>query len=155
MAGDKAGSSARTPARPAPKKAASVSSSTKQRSIVSFFQKSSPATATTSSPAAREKVSPDPQRSSCLQETTKANSLPKPKLKPSAKLSTPVPSSDALEPPSSPGNENASASKPATSPTTMTSELRASHLSTPKLADDKSPSRKVRSVTSSTNPPAA
>ncbi|POR38266.1 DNA mismatch repair protein msh6 [Tolypocladium paradoxum] len=144
MAGDKASSSARTPARPAPKKAASVSSSSKQRSIVSFFQKSSPAA--TPSPAPREKVSPDPHRSSCLQETTKANSLPKPK--PSAKPATPVPSSDAFEPPSSQGNENDSASKPTTSPTTMTSELRASHLSMPKLADDKSPSRKAKKVVS-------
>ncbi|RDA91873.1 hypothetical protein CP533_0360 [Ophiocordyceps camponoti-saundersi (nom. inval.)] len=81
--------SARTPARPPPKLSASASSS-KQRSIASFFQQSSP--------APRPKVSPAPN-DACLQESTKANSLPKPKPEPSSKLSTPVPSSDAIEPP--------------------------------------------------------
>ncbi|RDA83381.1 hypothetical protein CP532_4721 [Ophiocordyceps camponoti-leonardi (nom. inval.)] len=81
--------SARTPARPPPKLSSSASSS-KQRSIASFFQQSSP--------APRPKVSPAPH-DACLQESTKANSLPKPKPEPSSKLCTPVPSSDAIEPP--------------------------------------------------------
>lgn len=141
MAGEKAsGNAARTPARAAPK----ATPASKQRSIVSFFQKSSPATSTPTA-APSDKVSSGSQPS-CLQET-KANSLPKPK--PSAKLVTPVPSSDALEPPSSQENETVdSESRPTTlrsSPTTMTSGLRASHLSTPRGLDDKSPSRKVRS----------
>lgn len=96
MAGDGT-STARTPARVTP---SSVSSSAKQRSIMSFFQKSSPGTGANSSPTPREKVSPDPNPS-CLQET-KANFLPK--AKPARKLSTPVPSSDMLEPPSSQEN---------------------------------------------------
>ncbi|PHH85819.1 hypothetical protein CDD83_11136 [Cordyceps sp. RAO-2017] len=133
MAGDKSAASARTPSRPAPKPSAPASSSAKQRSIVSFFQKSSPGTAS-SPPASRDK----------------------PRPKPSAKLSTPVPSSDALEPPSSPGDENLDlASKPLPSPTattvtatTMTSELRASRLSTPKVVDHSSPTRKVKKVVS-------
>ncbi|KAL6876927.1 DNA repair protein [Trichoderma novae-zelandiae] len=97
MPGDKAAGAARTPAK-AVRPAAAAPSSTKQKSIMSFFQKSSPVSAPS---AAREKVSSDHQHSSPLKET-KANSLPKPK--PSTKLSTPVPSSDAPEPPSSQEN---------------------------------------------------
>ncbi|RFU76982.1 dna mismatch repair msh6 [Trichoderma arundinaceum] len=98
MPSDKAASAARTPAK-ATRPAAAAASSTKQKSIMSFFQKSSPIP---SSPAAREKVSSDNQYSSPLKET-KANSLPKTKA--SAKpLSTPVPSSDAPEPTSSQEN---------------------------------------------------
>lgn len=136
MAGDLgAASTARTPARTAPKPPAPASSASKQRSIVSFFQKS-PA------PSPREKVAPAPH---CLRETTRANSLPKPKPRPSAKLSTPVPSSDAVEAPSSPGDENrGSAPEPLPSPTTTApSELCSS---TPQAAGQPSPSRKVRSV---------
>ncbi|RCI13534.1 hypothetical protein L249_5545 [Ophiocordyceps polyrhachis-furcata BCC 54312] len=81
--------SASTPARPPPKLSSSASSS-RQRPITSFFQQSSP--------APRLKVSSAPH-DACLQESTKANSLPKPKPEPSSKLSTPVPSSDAIEPP--------------------------------------------------------
>ncbi|KAL6888030.1 muts domain V domain-containing protein [Trichoderma evansii] len=99
MAGDKAASAARTPAK-ATRPAAGGSSTTKQKSIMSFFQKSSPVA---SSPATREKTSSEMQWSSPLKETkAKANSLPKTKF--FAELSTPVPSSDALEPPSSQEN---------------------------------------------------
>ncbi|KAM0478090.1 hypothetical protein ACHAPX_005277 [Trichoderma viride] len=97
MPGDKAASAARTPAK-ATRPAAAASSATKQKSIMSFFQKSSPAP---SSPATREKASSDTLYSSPLQET-KANSLPKTKF--FAELSTPVPSSDAPEPTSSQEN---------------------------------------------------
>ncbi|PNP46094.1 hypothetical protein TGAMA5MH_02129 [Trichoderma gamsii] len=97
MPGDKAASAARTPAK-ATRPAAAASSATKQKSIMSFFQKSSPVS---SSPATREKVSSDILYSSPLQET-KANSLPKTKF--FAELSTPVPSSDAPEPTSSQEN---------------------------------------------------
>ncbi|KAL7939275.1 DNA repair protein [Trichoderma chlorosporum] len=97
MPSDKAASAARTPARPI-RPAAAAPSSTKQKSIMSFFQKSSPASA---SSAPREKVSSDNQHSSPLKET-KANSLPK--KKPSANFSTPVPSSNAPEPTSSQEN---------------------------------------------------
>lgn len=141
MAGD--GSMARTPARATSK----PTPSSKQRSIVSFFQKSSSATSSPAAASAPKKVSPDSQPM-CLQET-KANSLPK--LKPSAKLATPVPSSDMLEPPSSQENEvhDSAARPPATSrlsPTTMTSGLRASHLSSPRTVDHKSPTRKVNAA---------
>lgn len=99
MPGDKAASAARTPAK-ATRPAAGGSSTTKQKSIMSFFQKSSPVA---SSPATREKTSSEMQWSSPLKETkAKANSLPKTKF--FAELSTPVPSSDALEPPSSQEN---------------------------------------------------
>ncbi|EHK19322.1 uncharacterized protein TRIVIDRAFT_81241 [Trichoderma virens Gv29-8] len=98
MPSDKpAASAARTPAK-ATRPAAAAPSSTKQKSIMSFFQKSSPVSA---SSAAREKVSSANQHSSPLKET-KANSLPK--TKSSAKFSTPVPSSDAPEPASSQEN---------------------------------------------------
>ncbi|KAL7906037.1 DNA repair protein [Trichoderma velutinum] len=97
MPSDKAASAARTPAKPI-RPAAAASSSAKQKSIMSFFQKSSPVSA---SSAAREKVSSDNQHSSPLKET-KANSLPK--MKASAQFSTPVPSSDAPEPTSSQEN---------------------------------------------------
>ncbi|PHH61702.1 hypothetical protein CDD81_8047 [Ophiocordyceps australis] len=137
MAGSKASSSsARTPAK-------TPSSSSKQRSIASFFQKSCP--------AVNQSSSPDSGRSPCLQESTRANSLALPKLKsrpkPSDKLSTPAPSSDALEPLASQENSSqpGSASEaPATSPTTMTSQLRASHLVTPRVTDEESPCRKVK-----------
>jgi DNA mismatch repair protein MSH6 len=89
---------ARTPA----KGKAPAAGSTKQRSIASFFQKSSPA-APASSPLSKPDVTPNP--ASCLKETTKANTLPKPKLKVAPeKIVTPVPSSDVLEPPSSQEN---------------------------------------------------
>ncbi|KAG6009192.1 hypothetical protein E4U21_003045 [Claviceps maximensis] len=161
MAGEKAEpNAARTPARPAPKPAGPVSSSSKQRSIMSFFQKSSPGPA--SSPCSRDKVSPDTQRSSCLQETTKANSLPKPKpeskpkasSKPSVKLSTPVPSSDMIEPPSS--QENADPVSTVKKPTRNPSFSSATTKSTAKRTIDttsevlipSSPSRKAKKVVS-------
>lgn len=97
MPSDKAAGAARTPAKAA-RPAAAAPSTTKQKSIMSFFQKSSPVSAPA---AAREKVSSDHQHSSPLKET-KANSLPK--AKPSPKLSTPVPSSDAPGPSSSQEN---------------------------------------------------
>ncbi|PTB65839.1 DNA repair protein [Trichoderma citrinoviride] len=105
MPSDKAAGAARTPAKAA-RPAAAAASSTKQKSIMSFFQKSSPVSAPS---AAREKVSSDHQHSSPLKET-KANSLPKAKL-PSTKLSTPVPSSDAPEPPSSQENMESTAKR--------------------------------------------
>src|SRR5687767_9820430 len=107
MASEKAAAAAQTPARDTKGASnASGSASAKQRSIMSFFQKSSPGgpAAPASSPLAkvpsRTQASP-----SCLQETTKANSLPKTR-KPT-KMSTPVPSSDAVEPTSSQENHEA------------------------------------------------
>ncbi|KAI9149114.1 DNA mismatch repair protein msh6 [Paramyrothecium foliicola] len=118
MAADKA-SSARTPAK-ATKPSASASSSVKQRSIYSFFQKSSPAAAPASSPLS--KVSPDPSLSSCLKETTKANTMPKLKQS-SSKLDTPVPSSDMLEPPSSQENIGSTRIKKETKPSLATAAV--------------------------------
>ncbi|UPK93202.1 hypothetical protein LCI18_004137 [Fusarium solani-melongenae] len=98
---------AKTPSRAT--KPAAPSSSAKQRSIVSFFQKAPPSSpAPASSPLSKN--TPTNKQSLCLRETTKANSLPKPTPKStpktSTKLSTPVPSSDAIEPPSSQENES-------------------------------------------------
>ncbi|KAK5993017.1 DNA mismatch repair protein msh6 [Cladobotryum mycophilum] len=136
-AADKAASTARTPARltrPAP----SVSSTAKQISIMSFFQKSSPVA---KSPSVREEVSSDPKPSSLLKETTKANSVPKIKI--SAKLSTPVPSSDALEPPSS--QENLDATPKPTKETLPSSSVRGGNKSKRlSVMAGSSPTRKVR-----------
>ncbi|KAH7324336.1 muts domain V-domain-containing protein [Stachybotrys elegans] len=142
-AADKKSSNARTPAK-ATKPAASASSSAKQRSIYSFFQKSSPASASasastpavppSSSPLSK-KVSPATTRS-CLKETTKANTLPKPK--PSDKLKTPVPSSDAPEPPSS--QENMESTVETVRAVKKVSQLAA--------AQGSSPTRKVKKVVS-------
>ncbi|QUC19056.1 uncharacterized protein UV8b_03297 [Ustilaginoidea virens] len=150
MAGDRAHpSTARTPARPAAKPAGSATASAKQRSIMSFFQKSSPA-GPASSPTTRDKVTPDSQPS-CLKETTKANSLPK--SKPSVKLSTPVPSSDAIEPASSQENDD-----PATamrtrrgtllSPTAASSSNKLVKKAAPKAVAGSSPCRKAKKVVS-------
>ncbi|KAG6059312.1 hypothetical protein E4U17_006499 [Claviceps sp. LM77 group G4] len=138
---------ARTPVRPSAKPAGTVNSSSKQRSIMSFFQKSSPGPA--SSPTSRDnKVSPDPQRSSCLQETTKANSLPKSRAKPTSKplvkLSTPVPSSDVIESPSS--QENADPASTVRS--TARTNAKRTHDKKPSAVITSSPSRKAKKVVS-------
>ncbi|KFA63003.1 hypothetical protein S40285_08410 [Stachybotrys chlorohalonatus IBT 40285] len=131
--GDRSGS-ARTPAK-ASKPAAPASSNSKQRSIISFFQKSSPAAPAASSPLSKSQVSPDP--SSCLKESTKANALPKPKMKVKVeKLATPVPSSDVLEPPSSQENMDSVARRPS-KPALVHSSVAGS-----------SPTRKVKKVVS-------
>jgi DNA mismatch repair protein MSH6 len=136
MAGDDTNPT-RTPARQPAKAAASISSSAKQKSIMSFFQKSSPAA--TPSPAARKQVSSDP--SSCLKET-KANLLPK--AKSAQKLSTPVPSSDAIEPSSSQENLDAvSRSKHAPSSPTMALKATPKPRSAIKDSAGSSPGRKV------------
>lgn len=88
---------AQTPAKPSPK-AAPASSATKQKSIMSFFQKSSPGGPAASSPAPPKVSTP----TSHLKETTKANFLPK--ARSTSKLATPVASSDAPGPPSSQEN---------------------------------------------------
>ncbi|KAM3555223.1 hypothetical protein MY1884_005710 [Beauveria asiatica] len=141
MAGDDTNPT-RTPARQPAKAAASISSSAKQRSIMSFFHKSSPAA--TPSPAARKQVSSDP--SSCLKET-KANLLPK--AKSSQKLSTPVPSSDALEPSSSQENLDAvSCSKNAPNSPTMALKATPKPRSALKDSVGSSPGRKSRKAVS-------
>ncbi|KAG6022209.1 hypothetical protein E4U41_002296 [Claviceps citrina] len=158
MAGEKADpTAARTPARSASKPAGLVSSSStsKQRSIMSFFQKSSPGPA--SSPTtSRDKVSPNSQRSSCLQESTKANSLPKPKPTPtpSVKLSTPVPSSDVVEPSSSQENADPVSTAKSTNTallppsTAMKSSAKRAKEPVPKAEMFSSPSRKAKKVVS-------
>ncbi|KFH47352.1 DNA mismatch repair protein-like protein [Hapsidospora chrysogenum ATCC 11550] len=132
---------ARTPAKAIARN--SASSSAKQQSIMSFFQKSSPGPA--SSPLS--KVSPD---STCLRETTKANTLPKVKPTSSAKkkkLSTPVPSSDALEPPSSQENTRPGRpGQPLPSPTPMSSTSRQPSVKVEVAGS--SPSRKAKKVVS-------
>lgn len=97
MAAEKA-ATARTPARAA--KPPPSSSNSKQKSIKSFFSKV-PARTPTAASSPLSKVSPAIKKSSFLQETT-ANSLPK--AKPLVQSTTPVPSSDAIEPPSSQEN---------------------------------------------------
>ena len=83
-----------------------------------------------------------------MQETTKANSLPKskpfdPRGKGSRKLlSTPVPSSDAIEPPSSQENMEDATPNRLPSPTTLTGKVKAVKIATVALHGS-SPSRKV------------
>ncbi|KAH8881671.1 DNA mismatch repair protein Msh6 [Thozetella sp. PMI_491] len=101
--GEKA-ATARTPAKtPVAAKKAGQTSTGKQQSILGFFSKaggsgnaSSPASAKPTSAVKKEAAS-----SPCLQETTKSNSMPT--IKRPANI-TPVPSSDAIEPPSSQEN---------------------------------------------------
>ncbi|KAH7251546.1 muts domain V-domain-containing protein [Fusarium tricinctum] len=111
---------ARTPAKatkpPAP------TSSAKQRSIVSFFQKAPPSSPTAPASSPLAKATPANKQSSCLKETTKANTLPKttPLSKSNAtptasvKQTTPVPDSDVIEPPSSQENLDATIKKSST-----------------------------------------
>lgn len=161
MAADRSGGkpAARTPAKAVTSKTAT--SSAKQRTIASFFQKSSPTVK--SSPAAAtpasvqqspSQVSPSlPPSSSHLQETTKANSLPKvkpqkpvpafnPKAKAGAKLlSTPVPSSDAIEPPSSQENMDDETPNRVPAATSLTGKVKSVKIEP--AANGSSPSRKV------------
>ena len=135
MAGDKP---ARTPAKAVGvKPGLAASSSAKQRSIVSFFQKSSPA-GPASSPSSKVQPPASSPSASCLKETTKANSLPKPspfnpKSKSKQKLSTPVPSSDAIDPPSSQENQD----------TEVPSSAIAKSTAVTPVVNGSSPSRKV------------
>ena len=103
MAGKAAASSVHTPAKPALSQSGSTG---KQRSILGFFSKAGGATASgagqSPSPAAsssgRKKKDTETQ---CLKESNKSNSVPTSKRPVNI---TPVPSSDALEPPSSQEN---------------------------------------------------
>ncbi|KAK5635602.1 hypothetical protein RRF57_011314 [Xylaria bambusicola] len=98
------GTPAKTPSskKSGPAAPPSSTATRKQQSILGFFAKSSPnppsKSSTTTTPTAAT-----PARSSCLQETTKSNSL---QLNRSTKPSnvTPVPSSDVIEPSSSQEN---------------------------------------------------
>ncbi|GAW25491.1 putative DNA mismatch repair protein msh6 [Rosellinia necatrix] len=100
--------------------AASGSSSTatrKQQTILGFFAKSSPngpsksPSITTTPAAATPTAATASSRSSCLQETTRSNSLQLKKAKKSPNV-TPVPSSDALEPSSSQENHESASITP-------------------------------------------
>ncbi|KAI0975205.1 DNA mismatch repair protein msh6 [Xylaria arbuscula] len=132
----------RTPAKtPSSKKPGSAlaSSSTatrKQQSILGFFAKSS-STAPSQSPATTTPTAATPARASCLQETTKSNSL---QLNRNHKPSnvTPVPSSDAIEPSSSQENHEV---------TTVTPGNKKRAAPT-KLVMGSSPSRKAKKTVS-------
>ncbi|KAF5260344.1 hypothetical protein FOXYS1_9006 [Fusarium oxysporum] len=147
---------ARTPAKAT--KPAATTSSAKQRSIVSFFQKAPPSSpaATASSPLA--KASPTTKQSSCLKETTKANSLPKttplskskPKPTVAIKQTTPVPDSDAIEPPSSQENLD-STMKVKNAPKSAATRADTDRQKSSKMNHDalpSSPTRKVKKVVS-------
>ncbi|KAI1810795.1 DNA mismatch repair protein msh6 [Poronia punctata] len=123
---------AKTPSLLRNPSSASTPATRKQQSILGFFAKSSPNTtpkAATTTPTTA--VLP---HHSCLQETTKSNSL---QLKKDKKLSnaTPVPSSDAVEPSSSQENHGCSTAK-------------ASKKTSTKLVMGSSPSRKAKKVVS-------
>src|SRR5690606_17796531 len=87
---------ARTPAKTpsSTKKMGGTASGGKQQSILGFFGRSA------STPTAAKPAPSQPDSSPCLRETTKSNSL----ARPSRAHITPVPSSDAMEPPSSQEN---------------------------------------------------
>ncbi|CAI4219273.1 unnamed protein product [Parascedosporium putredinis] len=99
---------ARTPAKtPSSQKKGPTGSASagKQQSIMSFFGRPSatPSSAASKSKAAAPQSSPVP----CLKETTKSNSLPRPR----AANITPIPSSDAVDPPSSQENMDSTVTK--------------------------------------------
>ncbi|KAI1149789.1 DNA mismatch repair protein msh6 [Nemania diffusa] len=84
--------------------ASSATATRKQQSILGFFAKSSPsapAKSTTTTPTTAASAT----RASCLQETTKSNSLQLSRSKKASNV-TPVPSSDAIEPSSSQENHD-------------------------------------------------
>ncbi|KAL2208282.1 DNA mismatch repair protein Msh6 [Sarocladium strictum] len=143
MASEEAAATAQTPARDA-KTATPAAGSAKQRTIMSFFQKSSPGgPAPASSPLA--KVSPRTQASpsSCLQETTKANALPK--IRKPSKMSTPVASSDAVEPTSSQENHDAAATASDDAPTPKPKQKTVARTATEKKTPSGgSPGRKAK-----------
>ncbi|KAF2965114.1 hypothetical protein GQX73_g8462 [Xylaria multiplex] len=97
---------AKTPSRKSGPALTSASSSTatrKQQSILGFFAKSSPNAPSKSPSTTATPTATTPARVSCLQETTKSNSLQLNRNKKPSSV-TPVPSSDAVEPSSSQEN---------------------------------------------------
>ncbi|KAI1174840.1 DNA mismatch repair protein msh6 [Nemania sp. FL0916] len=118
---------------------ASSTATRKQQSILGFFNKSSPAGPSKSSPAPSTAATTPTaaSRASCLQETTKSNSL---QLRKSSKPSniTPVPSSDAIEPSSSQENHNSTTITPGTKKRAVSA----------KLVMGSSPSRKAKKTVS-------
>lgn len=141
---------ARTPAK-------TPSSTAKQQSILGFFSKASQpkakpnASAPASSASASASATPsttkaDKKSSTCLKETTKANSLSFSK-RPST--ITPVPSSDAAEPLSSQENVDVMAVDSKVPSDSLPSpkspaELEHQPATTPTVLASSSPSRKVR-----------
>lgn len=143
---------ARTPAKAT--KPAATTSSAKQRSIVSFFQKAPPSSPAAAASSPLAKASPTTKQSSCLKETTKANSLPKttplskskPKPTVAIKQTTPVPDSDAIEPPSSQENLD-STMKVKNAPKSAATRADTDRQKSSKMSHDalpSSPTRKVR-----------
>jgi DNA mismatch repair protein MSH6 len=137
---------------PACTPAKTPSSSTKQQSILGFFSKasqpkpkanaSSPASATLST----SKADTDKKPSTCLKETTKANSLSFAKRPSNI---TPIPSSDAAEPLSSQENVDVMAIDSKVPSDSLPSpkspaELDNQPATTPTVLASSSPSRKVR-----------
>ncbi|KAI0411089.1 DNA mismatch repair protein msh6 [Xylaria grammica] len=131
---------AKTPSSRKPSSAlASASSSAatrKQQSILGFFAKSSP-NAPSKSPSTTTPTAATPARPSCLQETTKSNSLQLNRNKKPSNV-TPVPSSDAIEPSSSQENHES---------TTVTPGNKKRAAPT-KLVMGSSPSRKAKKAVS-------
>ncbi|TRX91565.1 hypothetical protein FHL15_007570 [Xylaria flabelliformis] len=101
----------RTPAKTPSLSRQPSSASAKQQSILGFFAKSSPTVPSKSTTTTPTAASATPARSSCLQETTKANSLQLNKSKKHSNA-TPVPSSDAIEPSSSQENHRSASVTP-------------------------------------------
>ncbi|KAH8655236.1 muts domain V [Xylariales sp. PMI_506] len=133
------------------KKKSSLSSSTagkQQKSILGFFSKAPSQNGTPPSASTRK----DADSSPCLKESNRSNSM-QVKRQSSTKLSTPVPSSDAIEPEPSSSQENHSVStvkvfKDAL-PSPITPAERPMKQAAPsKIALGSSPSRKVKKVVS-------
>ena len=128
----------------------SMSASGKQQSILGFFSKTPSQNGTASASAksaannSSTKSTTPNNSSACLKEKTNLNSLQLSKKKPS--LSTPVPSSDAIEPSSSQENHSDTTVKvfhdSLPSPTTP-AELPSKQAALPKMTVGSSPSRKV------------
>ncbi|KAF3017796.1 DNA mismatch repair protein msh6 [Neopestalotiopsis sp. 37M] len=133
----------------------SMSASGKQQSILGFFSKTPSQNGTASASAksaannSSTKSTTPNNSSACLKEKTNLNSLQLSKKKPS--LSTPVPSSDAIEPSSSQENHSDTTVKvfhdSLPSPTTP-AELPSKQAALPKMTMGSSPSRKAKKTVS-------
>ncbi|KAI3322773.1 DNA mismatch repair protein msh6 [Xylariaceae sp. AK1471] len=129
----------RTPAKtPSLARNPSSTATRKQQSILGFFAKSSPNAPSKSTTTTPTNTNTTPAHASCLQETTKSNSL---QLKRNKKISnaTPVPSSDAVEPSSSQENHDSAVTVRTGKKTQITST---------DLVMGSSPSRKAKKTVS-------
>lgn len=123
----------------------SMSASGKQQSILGFFSKTPQSGPSTASAKATNKSAPTTNSSPCLKENTNLNSLQLNKKRPSN--TTPVPSSDAIEPSSSQENHSdatVKVFKSSFSSAVTPADVPVKKAAPVKMVVGSSPSRKVR-----------